>query len=104
MDRANVTADDRSLAVLGHLFSSGCTPRGDRWPHNGSDLDLVLRLSVIYMGQSYKLPGFKDPAREMPTPPTKYIQLRAALRHRRPAYFLRRGGNLGMKGNSATAL
>jgi hypothetical protein len=62
-----------------------------------------FRLSVICVGQSYKLPGFKDPAREMPTPPSEYIPLQAALR-RRPAYFLRQGGNLGMKGNSATAL
>jgi hypothetical protein len=36
----------------------------------------------------------------MPTPPSEYIPLRAALRCRRPAYFLRRVGNLGMKANS----
>jgi hypothetical protein len=64
-------------------------PRGDRWPHDASDLDLLwaLHLSVIYIGQTYKLPGFKHPAREMPTPLSEYIPLRAALRRRRPAYF-----------------
>jgi hypothetical protein len=30
----------------------------------------------------------------MPTPPSEYIPLRAALRRRDPAYFLRRGDNL----------
>jgi len=54
----------------------------------------VFRLSVICVGQTLKLVGFKDPAREIPTPPSEYIPLRAALRRRRPAYFLRRGGNL----------
>jgi hypothetical protein len=63
-----------------------------------------FRLSVICVGQTWKLPGFKYPAREMPMPPSEYIPLRAALRRRRPAYFLRRDGNLGMKGNSAIAL
>jgi hypothetical protein len=49
-----------------------------------------LRLFVICVGQTWKLPGFKHPAREMPTPPGDYIPLRAALRRRRRAYFLRR--------------
>src|ERR1700733_15958653 len=33
-------------------------PRGDRWPHNASNFDLLwaLHLSVIYIGQTYKLP------------------------------------------------
>ena len=37
-------------------------PRGDRRPDDVSDLDLLpgFRLSVICVGQTYKLPGFKD--------------------------------------------
>jgi hypothetical protein len=49
------------------------------------------------------LPGFKDPAREMPTPPSEYIPLRAALRRRRPSLFFC-GGVAIWKGNSVTAL
>jgi hypothetical protein len=73
--------------------------------HNeGSPAFRGFRLSVICVGQTYKLPGFKDPARGMPTPPSEYIPLRAALRRRRPAYFFAAGWQSGMKGNSATAL
>jgi hypothetical protein len=61
----------------------------------------AFRLSVICIGQTYKLPGFKDPAREMPTPPSEYIPGRVAPPPTR--LFLRRGGDLGMEGNSATA-
>jgi hypothetical protein len=50
-------------------------------------VQIGFRLSVIYVGQNYELPGFKGPAREMPTPPSEYIPLLAALRRRRPAYF-----------------
>ena|ERR1700733_5433794 len=64
----------------------------------------TFRFSVICVRQTSELPGFKDPAREMPTPLSEYIPLRTALRRRQPAYFFRRGGNLGMKGNSTTAL
>jgi hypothetical protein len=64
----------------------------------------AFRLSVICVGQTYELPGFKHPAREVPTPPSEYISLRTALSRRRSAYFFGGVGNLGMKGNSPTAL
>jgi len=55
----------------------------------------VFRLSVICVGQTWELLGFNDPAREMPTPLSEYIPLRAALRHRRPAYFFAAGWQSG---------
>ena len=87
-----------------HRSSSGCT-RLATDGHITRPIYIYYGLFVsLSSGQTYKLPGFKDPAREMPTPPSEYIPLPAALRRRRPAYFLWRGGNLGMAGNSATAL
>jgi hypothetical protein len=41
---------------------------------------IAFRLSVICVGQAYELPGFEDPAGEMPTPPSEYIPLLAAFR------------------------
>jgi hypothetical protein len=72
----------------------------DRIAHHQTSLSSRgFRLFVICVGQTRELPGFKHPAKEMPTPPSDYIPLRVALRRRRPAYFLQRAGNLGMKGN-----
>ena len=55
---------------------------------------------VMEASQTYgrlRAPGFKDPAREMPTPPSEDTPLRAALRRHLPAYFAA-GWQLGMKG------
>jgi hypothetical protein len=54
-----------------------------------------FRFSVICVGQTWKLPGFKDPAKEIPTPPSECTPLRATVASppTRP-FFLRRGGNL----------
>ena len=44
------------------------------------------------------LPGFKHPAREMPTPPSEYIPLRAGVVPPPTRLFFTAGWQFGMKG------
>jgi hypothetical protein len=63
----------------------------------------AFRLSVICVGQTLKMLGFKDPAREIPTAERIY-SAPCGVAPLPTRLFFAAGWQSGMKGNSATVL